>query len=118
MNPFISLKLIIFPPYAILQLARFPFRSAYFIQNSLRSVLQTAFAPRFARCSCVCAKKHKICFQAGLKQILSFFGLFYKSSSIAVLLAYAVERASKKSVFTILASAYWDTHFMDSGSFS
>ena len=31
---------------------------------------------------------------------------FYRSSSIAVLLAYAVERASKKSVFTILASAY------------
>ena len=38
MNPFISLKLIIFPPYAILQLARFTFRSAYFIQNSLRSL--------------------------------------------------------------------------------
>ena len=53
MKPFISLKLIIFPPYAILQLARFTFRSAYFIQNSLRSVLQTAFAPRFARSSCV-----------------------------------------------------------------
>ena len=137
---------------------RFPCKtrtsSCKHIQNSLRSfficktsgrplrfVLQTAFAPRFARCSCVffvkqglrpantfrtrsarsscvCAKNHKICFQASLKQILSFFGLFYKSSSIAVLLAYAVERASKKSVLTMLASAYWETHFMVSGSFS
>ena len=41
----------------------------------------------------------------------------YRSSTSAVLLAYAVLLASKKSVFTILALEYCPTHFMFSGSF-
>ena len=40
----------------------------------------------------------------------------YRSSTRAVLLAYAVLLASKKSVFTMLAFEYWLTHAMSAGS--
>lgn len=40
----------------------------------------------------------------------------YRSSTSAVLLAYAVLLASKKSVFTILALEYWLTQAISSGS--
>ena len=40
----------------------------------------------------------------------------YRSSTSAVLLAYAVLLASKKSVFTMLALEYWLTQAMSSGS--
>ena len=49
--------------------------------------------------------------------ILSMFIRAYRSSSMAVLLAYAVLFASKKSVFTMFGSEYCATHFMSSGSF-
>ena len=44
--------------------------------------------------------------------------VLYRSSISAVLLAYAVLRASKKSVLTRFAFAYWLTHSMPSGSCS
>ena len=40
----------------------------------------------------------------------------YRSSTSAVLLAYAVLLASKKSVFTILALEYWLTQAISAGS--
>ena len=42
----------------------------------------------------------------------------YRSSTSAVDLAYAVDLASKKSVFTMLALLYWLTHCMSAGSSS
>ena len=48
--------------------------------------------------------------------IAPFCTSLYRSSTSAVLLAYAVDFASKKSVFTMFAFEYWLTHAMSSGS--